>query len=78
MIFYYSGKNLPPINEIEEARRACIRRLGSLRDEFEEKGGSVEINFDEPRTSAKFYNFKFPGGESGNFMVRWKESIAVR
>jgi hypothetical protein len=78
MNFNYCGKNLPPINEIHEAEKAFIKQLGEFREEFEQQCGSVLINFDEPRSSKKFYNYNLRKGSISNFSGRLNEAMKVR
>lgn len=57
MVFKYTGKSLPNLNEIEEEKKFFFRSLNEPKEEFEQRVGCVTINFDEPKTSPKRWQY---------------------
>jgi hypothetical protein len=69
--YYHEGHS--SIEEIEEFKKWFEGYLGDFKQEFDDKNGSVYINFNVPPEHPKRYTLNLPNGELGSFIARFQE-----
>lgn len=74
MIFYHNYPELASKEEIKDAEEYWIHYLGPFLSEFEEKGGSVTINFDKAKESTNRYSFSLSDPyDTHEFITRFNQ-----
>jgi hypothetical protein len=70
--FTYSGN--PSLEELQTAKQSFIEKLGDFKNEFEEKNGTVHINFNLPLEDEKRFTFNLGEiYELHDFIARWNQ-----
>jgi hypothetical protein len=71
--FTYANENDISLEEKENTKQAFIEKLGTLKEEFENKNGIVTINF-FPDNGNK-YDYTFDIENRQDFIERWNQNI---
>ncbi len=76
IMFFYKNDSGISFEQKEDAQKFFIEKLGTFKQEFEDKNGSVTIDFGEPETSKRRYEFNV-GKEYSlyDFIFRWNNYI---
>lgn len=70
----YSNDEGISLEEKKQAKEALLDKLGVFKNEFEEKGAFVTINFSHPKEDANYFTFTFtPPYHHSEFIERFNE-----
>jgi hypothetical protein len=73
--FSYSNDADISQEQKELAKEAWLNKLGIFKDEFDEKDGSININFGVPLDDTRYYTFSFPKHDIFEFNHRFNEWV---
>ena len=76
MQFNFVGEPNPTFEEQQRAKQFWLDKLGSFKEEFDEKNGIVTYNYSSPDTDERRISFVLGGNFNlSDFIIRWNEYI---